>query len=158
MLDLMTVSNNLEELLKKDGYCGDRIGSGCTTVGTPIRDFQYFYGANKKKKITEDILNELLLKAENADVEGYDYGVKLKLRDNNFSVYVERITVDKKPCETKKVSAHLQIDSSALVDTIVTLFKDKRVSKLTIWDSSIGFDTAFDIDISDELVEKVDEE
>ena len=158
MLDLMIVSNNLEELLKKDGYCGERIGSGCSMVGNPTRDFQYFYGKNKKKKITEDVLKELLLKAENADVEGYDYGVTLKLRDNNFSVYVERITVDEKPCETKKVSVHLQIDSSALVDTIVTLFKDKRVSKLTIWDSSIGFDTAFDIDISNELIEKVDEE
>ena len=154
MLDLMTVSNNLEELLKKGGYCGDRIGSGCTTVGTPIRDFQYFYGANKNKKITEDILNKLLLKAENADVEGYDYGVKLKLRDNNFSVYVERITVDEEPHETNKVSANLQIDDSALVDTIVTLFKDKRVSKLTIWGSSDGFDVTFDINIDDKLVEK----
>ena len=158
MLDLMTVSNNLEELLKKGGYCGERIGSGCTTVGTPIRDFQYFYGVNKKKKITEDILNELLLKAENADVEGYDYGVKLKLRDNNFSVYVERITVDEVPYEQHKVSAHLQIDDSALVDTIITLFKDKRVYKLQIWDSSDGFDVTFDISITDESALKVDEE
>lgn len=99
MLDLMTVSNNLEELLKKGGYCGDRIGSGCTTVGTPIRDFQYYYG---EIKITEDILIELLGTAENTNKEGTNYNVRLKLRDDNFSVYVEQISnEDTKCCEDK---------------------------------------------------------
>ena len=152
MLDLMTVSNNLEELLKKGGYCGGRIGSGCTTFGNPIRDFQYEYG---KKKITKDILDELLKKVTLGDINFY---VSLKLNDDDFSVYVNKNVpieeVEALPCEEKeKVLISLQVAESALVDTIIVLSKDKRIHTLQIWNSSDGFDVTCYME--DDSVEKL---
>ncbi len=43
-MDLLQVSNLLEEKLKTAKCCGSRIGSGCTMIGPMVRDFQYEYG------------------------------------------------------------------------------------------------------------------
>lgn len=145
MLDMMTVSDNLEKLLIKGNYVGKKIGSGCTLDYYPVRDIQFTYG---KKELTLSILNNLLYKAEDANNEGYDYGVELNFRKDSFSIYIQRISIivdteeedDDEPClvKAKTKDCNITVDRHMLVDTILALQTDNRVSKITIWDSPYG--------------------
>ena len=82
-MDILNISKRLEDKLISNGYCGQRIGSGCTVDGHPVRDFQYYYS---EKKPTEEIVSKYL-----KDISPL-YVAKLKLNDDNFRVFVEEIS------------------------------------------------------------------
>jgi hypothetical protein len=81
-MEILDVSKRLEDKLEMSGYCGRRVGSGCTIDRVPVRDVQYFYS---DKKPTEDIVNSFL-QAINPS-----YKASLKLMEDSFTIYVQSI-------------------------------------------------------------------
>ena len=81
-MEILDVSKRLEDKLEMNGYCGRRLGSGCTISRTPIRDVQYSYS---DKKPTEDIVN-MYLKSINPS-----YNARLVLAEDAFTIYVQSV-------------------------------------------------------------------
>ncbi len=81
-MEILDVSKRLEDKLEMNGYCGSRLGSGCTISRAPVRDVQYSYS---DKKPTEDIVN-MYLKSISPS-----YKASLKLMEDSFTIYVQSV-------------------------------------------------------------------
>ena len=78
-MDLLQTANQIEKTLKENGYCGERWGSGCTVFDNPVRDVQF--GLTDKVPTQEYI--------DSITPDGYK--TTLKMRDDNYSIYVEKL-------------------------------------------------------------------
>ena len=85
-MDLLKVSNDIEEALKKEGLVGQRLGSGFCFLDNS-RDVQFEYASQEVKDYFSKI-EEVIKKvsAQDADIE-----INLRFRDDSFSFYVKPI-------------------------------------------------------------------
>ena len=85
-MDLLKISSNIEEDLKKEGLVGQRIGSGFCLLDNS-RDVQFEYASNEVKDYfskIEKVINEFTEKYK-------DYEIVIRFRNDNFSFYVKPI-------------------------------------------------------------------
>ena len=98
-MDLMEVSNSIEKRLKEEGYCGERWGSGCTMFENPTRDIQFGFG---DKIPTQEFINSITPQG---------FKINLKLREDNFSIYVQKIETEEERLKREKTQKKNVINS-----------------------------------------------
>ena len=85
-MDLLKVSNDIEEALKKEGLVGQRLGSGFCFLDNS-RDVQFEYASQEVKDYFSKI-EEVIKKVSAQDA---DVGINLRFREDSFSFYVKPI-------------------------------------------------------------------
>ena len=85
-MDLLKVSNDIEEALKKEGLVGQRLGSGFCLLDNS-RDVQFEYASQEVKDYFSKI-EEVIKKVSAQDA---DVGINLRFREDSFSFYVKPI-------------------------------------------------------------------
>ena len=96
---ILEIANDIEEVLKKEGLVGQRIGSGFCFLDNS-RDVQFEYASQEVKDYFSKI-EEVIKKVSAQD--SVDFGISLRFREDSFSFYV-------KPIEKPEESG-LDIDS-----------------------------------------------
>ena len=90
-MDLLKVSNDIEEALKKEELVGQRLGSGFCLLDNS-RDVQFEYASQEVKDYfskIEKVINEFMAKYK-------EYEVILRFKSDNFSFYVKPLTIEEK--------------------------------------------------------------
>lgn len=85
-MDLLKISSNIEEALKKEGLVGRRLGSGFCLLDNS-RDVQFEYASQEVKDYFSKI-EEIIKKVSAQDA---DVGINLRFKNDNFSFYVKPI-------------------------------------------------------------------
>lgn len=85
-MDLLKISNDIEEALKKEELVGQRLGSGFCFLDNS-RDVQFEYASQEVKDYFSKI-EEVIKKVSAQDA---DVGINLRFRENSFSFYVKPI-------------------------------------------------------------------
>jgi len=114
-MDILNIANDIEKRLCDAGYCGKRLGSGCSMGYFPVRDFEYEYG---EKRITQDVLDKIAYR---------DYKVTLKTKDNSFSIYVERL-----PQEISNTYGETWIETNEVAFELNKVITKGNSSKISI--------------------------
>lgn len=95
---ILEIANDIEEVLKKEGLVGQRIGSGFCFLDNS-RDVQFEYASQEVKDYFSKI--EEVIKKVSAQYAGF--GISLRFREDSFSFYV-------KPIEKPEESGDEDID------------------------------------------------
>ena len=85
-MDLLKVSNDIEEALKKEGLVGQRLGSGFCFLDNS-RDVQFEYASQEVK----DYFSKIEEVIKNVSAQDADVGINLRFREDSFSFYVKPI-------------------------------------------------------------------
>ncbi|MBR6612844.1 MAG: hypothetical protein IKK93_11515 [Campylobacter sp.] len=83
---ILEIANDIEEVLKKEGLVGQRIGSGFCFLDNS-RDVQFEYSSQEVKDYFSKI--EEVIKKVSAQYA--DFGISLRFREDSFSFYVKPI-------------------------------------------------------------------
>lgn len=83
---ILEIANDIEEVLKKEGLVGQRIGSGFCFLDNS-RDVQFEYSSQEVKDYFSKI--EEVIKKVSAQYAGF--GISLRFREDSFSFYVKPI-------------------------------------------------------------------
>ena len=83
---ILEIANDIEEVLKKEGLVGQRIGSGFCFLDNS-RDVQFEYASQEVKDYFSKI--EEVIKKVSAQYA--DVGINLRFREDSFSFYVKPI-------------------------------------------------------------------
>lgn len=83
---ILEIANDIEEVLKKEGLVGQRIGSGFCFLDNS-RDVQFEYASQEVKDYFSKI--EEVIKKVSAQYAGF--GISLRFREDSFSFYVKPI-------------------------------------------------------------------
>lgn len=83
---ILEIANDIEEVLKKEGLVGQRIGSGFCFLDNS-RDVQFEYASQEVKDYFSKI--EEVIKKVSAQYAGF--GIRLRFREDSFSFYVKPI-------------------------------------------------------------------
>lgn len=83
---ILEIANDIEEVLKKEGLVGSRIGSGFCFLDNS-RDVQFEYASQEVKDYFSKI--EEVIKKVSAQYAGF--GISLRFREDSFSFYVKPI-------------------------------------------------------------------
>lgn len=83
---ILEIANDLEEVLKKEGLVGKRIGSGFCFLDNS-RDVQFEYASQEVKDYFSKI--EEVIKNVSAQYAGF--GINIRFREDSFSFYVKPI-------------------------------------------------------------------
>ena len=83
---ILEIANDIEEVLKKEGLVGQRIGSGFCFLDNS-RDVQFEYASQEVKDYFSKI--EEVIKKVSAQYA--DFGISLRFREDSFSFYVKPI-------------------------------------------------------------------
>lgn len=81
---ILEIANDIEEVLKKEGLVGQRIGSGFCFLDNS-RDVQFEYASQEVKDYFSKI--EEVIKKVSAQYAGF--GISLRFRKDSFSFYVK---------------------------------------------------------------------
>jgi len=84
---ILEIANDIEEVLKKEGLVGQRIGSGFCFLDNS-RDVQFEYASQEVKDYFSKI--EEVIKKVSAQYPA-DFGISLRFREDSFSFYVKPI-------------------------------------------------------------------
>ena len=79
-MDLLKISNDIEEALKKEGLVGQRIGSGFCFLDNS-RDVQFEYASQEVK----DYFSKIEEVIKNVSAQDADVGINLRFREDSFS-------------------------------------------------------------------------
>ena len=82
---ILEIANDIEEVLKKEGLVGQRIGSGFCFLDNS-RDVQFEYASQEVKDYFSKI--EEVIKKVSAQYAA-DFGISLRFREDSFSFYVK---------------------------------------------------------------------
>ena len=85
-MDLLKVSNDIEEALKKEGLVGQRLGSGFCFLDNS-RDVQFEYASQEIK----DYFSKIEKVIKDVSAQDADVGISLRFREDSFSFYVKPI-------------------------------------------------------------------
>ena len=96
---ILEIANDIEEVLKKEGLVGQRIGSGFCFLDNS-RDVQFEYASQEVKDYFSKI--EEVIKKVSAQYA--DFGISLRFREDSFSFYV-------KPEIKEPVDEDIDVDS-----------------------------------------------
>ena len=91
---ILEIANDIEEVLKKEGLVGQRIGSGFCFLDNS-RDVQFEYASQEVKDYFSKI--EEVIKKVSAQYAGF--GISLRFREDSFSFYVKPIEKPKEPVD-----------------------------------------------------------
>ena len=91
---ILEIANDIEEVLKKEGLVGQRIGSGFCFLDNS-RDVQFEYASQEVKDYFSKI--EEVIKKVSAQYA--DFGISLRFREDSFSFYVKPIEKPKEPVD-----------------------------------------------------------
>ena len=100
-MDLLKVSNDIEEALKNEGLVGQRIGSGFCLLDSS-RDVQFEYSSNEVKDYfskIEKVINEFTKKYK-------DYEIVIRFKNDSFSFYVKPIEKSEESGPIPEAPAH----------------------------------------------------
>lgn len=85
-MDLLKISSNIEEALKKEGLVGRRLGSGYYFLDNS-RDVQLEYASQEVK----DYFSKIEKVVKDVSAQYADVGIRLRFKNDNFSFYVKPI-------------------------------------------------------------------
>ena len=100
-MDLLKISNDIEEALKKEGLVGQRIGSGFCFLDNS-RDVQFEYASQEVK----DYFSKIEEVIKNVSAQDADVGINLRFREDSFSFYVKPIEKPEEFGPTPEAPAH----------------------------------------------------
>ncbi len=83
---ILEIANDIEEVLKKEGLVGQRIGSGFCFLDNS-RDVQFEYASQEVK----DYFSKIEEVIKNVSAQYADFGISLRFREDSFSFYVKPI-------------------------------------------------------------------
>lgn len=81
---ILEIANDIEEVLKKEGLVGQRIGSGFCFLDNS-RDVQFEYASQEVK----DYFSKIEEVIKNVSAQYADVGINLRFREDSFSFYVK---------------------------------------------------------------------
>jgi len=102
---ILEIANDIEEVLKKEGLVGSRIGSGFCFLDNS-RDVQFEYASQEVKDYFSKI--EEVIKKVSTQYAGF--GISLRFREDSFSFYVKPI---EKPKESGPIPEDEGIDTES---------------------------------------------
>ena len=85
-MDLLKISSNIEEALKKEGLVGRRLGSGYCFLDNS-RDVQFEYASQEVK----DYFSKIEKAIKDVSAQYADVGIRLRFKNDSFSFYVKPI-------------------------------------------------------------------
>ena len=85
-MDLLKVSSDIEEALKKEELVGQRVGSGFCFLDNS-RDVQFEYASQEVK----DYFSKIEKVIKDVSAQHADIDISLRFRDDSFSFYVKPI-------------------------------------------------------------------